>query len=76
MKHNTSIIDETLLPELVIKGEIRGYELPRIELFMKQHNLLLQWRTWFRGKTSVVIGSMFVVFDYDVDKFINRYATT
>lgn len=63
----------TPLPSLVRdkKGVEIGYNLEALKVWLKKNKLLEKFSEWYEGQTGGIIRGMYVVYKYDVDRFLD-----
>lgn len=49
---------------------IQGYDSTELKDWMAKHGKLKAWERWFVGQTGAIIDGHFIVYDYDVERFL------
>jgi hypothetical protein len=60
------------LPLIVSTDGIEGFESEVLTNWMSENGLLLEWQNWFSGQTGAIVDGKFLVYKYDVDRFLSN----
>lgn len=64
------------LPELIKRDGIEGYDSKEIDEYMAKRGSQKAWGEFINGSTGAIIDGKFVVYRWDVEKFLDGGVNT